>query len=384
MQPRISIIIVSYHATPLTHLCLWSLAVSNLKHSEVIVVDNAMDDPFLKELKTHYPFFQIIHNPQNEGFGKACNKGHQMARGEISLFLNPDTIVPSDFENQILTFFETHPKCGAMGAKMIDGTGRFLPESKRNFPTPMSAFLKFSELYRIIPKEQGQFHYYATQIQMNQVGKIPVLSGAFIAVSRHAIEKTGGFDPRFFMYSEDIDLSWQISESGLEVWYNPGIEIIHFKGETAIRSPKFSSMFFDSMQLFNKKHYGNKHSRLFFILTTLIIQTFKFFSFLKYSIKKRIPQKHSNLFILDPNSSARCIKKLQDSGYAVKIAVSNSKESFLPVSSNEIKPDQIIHLLTGRKKIKNRILFLHEESGWLFQLNNKEELVKTFKLTNVK
>lgn len=384
MTPRISLIIVSYHATPLNHLCLWSLAESDLNHCEVIVVDNSGHDPLLKEIQKQYPFFRIIHNSENEGFGRACNKGHQIARGEISLFLNPDTIVPADFGKKILTFFETHPHCGAMGAKMIDGTGRFLPESKRNFPTPAAAFLKFSGLYRVIPNLKSNFHYYATQVRMNQTGKIPVLSGAFMAVSRAAMEKTGGFDPQFFMYSEDIDLSRQITESGFEVWYNPEIEIIHFKGETARIAPKFSSMFFNSMQLFYKKYYEHRHSGLFFILITNFIQTLKTFSHLKYLISKKIPKKHFDLFILDPNSSPGCLKKLQNSGYAVKIANSNATKSFLPVSSLDTTPNQIIELLTTGKNSKNKILLIHEESGWLFQFNNKHGFIRTLRLPNVK
>ncbi len=384
MTPRISIIIVSYQATPLTHLCLWSLAVSNLKNSEVIVVDNTGNDPYLKTLHKHYPFLRIILNEQNEGFGKACNKGHQQARGEISVFLNPDTMVPSNFENQILTFFEKHPQCGAMGVRMLDATGRFLPESKRNLPNPASAFLKLTCLYHLIPHQKEYLQYYATQIRENQCEKTSVLAGACMAVNRKAMDQTGGFDPRFFMYSEDIDLSMQIAKSGFEVWYNPSIKIIHFKGETSSRSPKFSSMFFDSMQLFHQKHYAHKQSKLFFILTSYFIQTAKIFSFLKHSLKRRIPQKQISLFILHPNSSPRCIKKLQNPEYEVKVGDSRSKKSFLAVSSKEITPDQIIHMITDTKKLKNKILFLHEESGCLFQFNKKNELIRIFRLSNVK
>jgi N-acetylglucosaminyl-diphospho-decaprenol L-rhamnosyltransferase len=235
-----------------------------------------------------------------------------------------------------------------------------------------------------MPHQKVNFQYYATQLKVDQSGKIPVLSGAIMAVTRDAMKKTGGFDPRYFMYSEDIDLSWQINKSGFEVWYNPEIEIIHFKGETARLSPEFSSMFFHSMLLFYKKHYSSKHIKPFFTLTLLFIKTLKNFSSLKYSIKKIFPRKDSGFPELHPDSSSHCIEKLKNGGFPVQITGTNSHKSFLTVSSKEINPDQIIQLLTTPKNLKYKILLLHEESGWLFQFNNKTGFIRTFKLTNVK
>ncbi|WP_291859729.1 glycosyltransferase family 2 protein [Marinilabilia sp.] len=379
MSIPISIITVTYHATPLEHLYLWSLAASGLKHSEIILIDNAGQDSFVDKLQQDYPFIKVVHNKENEGFGRACNRGFAMARGDIALFLNPDTIVPEDFEEQILSFFKTHPNCGAMGVKMVDGCGCYLPESKRNFPTPAASLLRFSGLHRLFTSNAQKHQYYARKVPNAQPAKVPVLSGAFMAVSRKAMEATDGFDPGFFMYAEDIDLSVRISKAGMEVWYNPAITAIHFKGETTRRCAKFPSLFYDSMVTFYKKYYSGKHSALTLLTISSFIQLLKFFSRIKQNLRNAFPQKPRNSCVIHPDTSAEIIKKLEKSGFFARISTSMKKQSHLLLSSKEYTPTRLIAFLTTKPNRRINILLLHEESGILYELNDKKDFVRILK-----
>lgn len=374
MTPRISVITVTYHTTPLEYLYLWSLAASGLKHSEVIIVDNTGNDPLLLKLKGRYPFLKVIHNNENEGFGRACNRGFAAAQGDIALFLNPDTIVPENFEELILDFFEKHPRCGAMGAMMIDGQGHFLPESKRNFPTPTASFLRFSGLDKIIPPQKEKWSYYTQQNSTIAPFQVSVLSGAFMAVSRKAMQLTGGFDPRFFMFAEDIDLSVQIALANLEVWYNPSIRIIHFKGQTSRQSKNYASMFHNSMSLFYQKYYKNRHSGLqcFFIESS--IRLLKSIAGWRMIFRNNPSEKNRKQLSLHPESSSRAIKRLQQSG--IFDFSSNPKKPGLLLSTLELSPSKLITTVAERSTGESKIFLYHDETGNLFELNDKNHLVQ--------
>jgi len=374
MTPRISVITVTYHATPLEYLYLWSLAASGLKHSEVIIVDNTGKDPILLKIKEKYPFVRIIHNTENEGFGRACNRGFAEARGDIALFLNPDTIVPEDFEDQILEFFNTHPRCGAMGAMMIDGQGHFLPESKRNFPTPAASFLRFSGLDKFFHSKEERWSYYVQQSSPNVPFKVPVLAGAFMAVTRKAMQVTGGFDPRFFMFAEDIDLSVRIARARLEVWYNPRIRIIHFKGQTARQSKNYPSLFYNSMSLFYQKYYKNHHSHLqcFFIKSG--ISLLKKFAQWRMFFRNSTSGINSTQPSFTPESSPRAIKAIQPK--TISGTYSKNKKPGLLLSTLELFPSKLITLIAERSTGKPKIFLYHDETGNLFELSDKNHFVQ--------
>lgn len=385
MQPEISIIIVTYHATPLTGLCLWSLKESGLKRSEVIIVDNAGTDAYADELAETYSFVRLIHNKENEGFGKGCNRGFKWAKGQLILFLNPDTIVPPDFEKKILDFFRLHPEAGAMGAKMIDGRGIFLRESKRNFPYPLTSFFKFTGVEKILPHKKQKWQYYANHISPDKTMQTQILCGAFMVVTRQAMLKTGGFDPRYFLYAEDIDLSWQILQSGWEVWYNPGIKIVHFKSETTKRSPDYSSVFYHSMFLFYNK-YLNNNNKIKTIAVKQAIKLLSFTSLLKHKIKNRPATKSHHSFSLHPDSCPETRKKLQSiAGLNISfITESKGKTRHLLLSSETMSSDSLIECISNSLNRKYNVLWWEEKSGWLFKFSDSEHFSETVTRTAIK
>ncbi|WP_010422519.1 glycosyltransferase family 2 protein [Anaerophaga thermohalophila] len=373
MTPKLSVIIVSYHATPLNILCLWALEQNNLKESEVIIVDNTGHDLYLEQLAQTYPFVKIIRNNFNEGFGRACNKGYNIAQGEYILFLNPDTIVPLNIEKKIFSFFKDHPGTGAMGVRMTDGTGCFLPESKRNFPYPLASFLKISGLQKLISPQNLKLNYYARHVADDATAKVDVLSGAFLVVTREAMEKTGGFDPRFFLFAEDIDISIRISKAGCQLWYNPDIEIIHFKGHSTRQSKKYASYFYDSMKLFYLKYFEQSHTCFQKWTITTFIRTMAFLSSLRHFFKRQIhPRLPSTFYIDSKYCTTSAIYELQTLGKYKFISTTNNHKKIEPthllLSEVETNPDELIKQVNNKK---TRILFWHKSSGWLFHFDGK-------------
>ncbi|WP_462317446.1 glycosyltransferase family 2 protein [Marinilabilia sp.] len=384
MNPKISIVIVTYQPTPVTHLCFWSLEQCQLNNSEVIVVDNSGQSSFIEEFEKLYPFLKIYKNQENEGFGRACNRGFKHAKGEIILFLNPDTIVPSNLEEKVLLFFREHPNAGAMGVKMIDAFGDFLPESKRNFPTPIASLLKFSRLSNLPLPSKKQWHYYADHIPADSPGEVTILSGAFMAVTRPAMEKTGGFDPRFFLYSEDIDLSFEIIQNGFENWYNPDITIIHLKGETALKNMNYPKYFFDSMQAFYQKHYSLKHNSLKKYSATFIIRLFQIFRKLKHKKNLKSNSRRFRQEVTSTEGFSRENVHPSRGKNAQFPETSSDLEAHPLISTNDINPSDLIRLIQKNKGQNKPYLLLHHKSQWLLQLNGKNETSLSYLKTAVK
>ena len=180
---------------------------------EVIVADNASVDGTAALVRQHFPNVKLIANANNVGFAKANNQGIRIAQGEYILLLNPDTIVSGDTFVKCIRFMDEHPDAGAAGVKMIDGSGQYLPESKRGLPTLSASFMKMSGLYKLFPKSAKLNAYYMGHIGENETAPIDVLCGAFMFMKRQALEKSGYLDEDFFMYGEDIDLSYRIRNS---------------------------------------------------------------------------------------------------------------------------------------------------------------------------
>lgn len=221
-------------------------AIKNIS-AEVIVVDNKSTDGSQAYFANKFSSLHFIWNIENMGFGRANNLALQKATGDYVLFLNPDTILPENALDQCLAFFAANPACGACGVRMIDGGGKFLPESKRRFPKLYTSVLKLGGR-----KKSG---YYDNRIAENAVGETEVLSGAFMLLSRTAIKATTGFDEDFFMYGEDIDLSYRLYKNGFKNFYLGEVTIIHFKGESTNKfSEKYFEDFYGAMQLFVEKH----------------------------------------------------------------------------------------------------------------------------------
>jgi len=222
---------------------------------EIIVVDNASVDRTPQLVKQHFPEITLISNPDNKGFSKANNQGISVARGEYILLLNPDTIVSENTFTTCIDFMGSHTNAGAVGVKMIDGSGKFLPESKRGLPTLKASFMKMTGLYRLAPRSAVWNSYYEGQVDENETAKIHVLTGAFMFMRKSALDKAGLLDESFFMYGEDIDLSYRISKSGYSIYYLPTTNIIHYKGESTKKaSLNYLFTFYQAMLIFNHKH----------------------------------------------------------------------------------------------------------------------------------
>ena len=257
---ELSVIIVNYNVKYFLEQCLCSVqkACRNIE-AEVFVVDNASTDGSRAYLEKKFSSVQFCWEQKNLGFGKANNKVLQNAKGDHVLFLNPDTIVPEDCFESCLHFFKTNNACGALGVRMLDGAGFFLKESKRSFPSPLTSFFKMTGFAALFPRSALFARYYAGHLPEHKINEVDVLAGAFMMVRAEALELVKGFDEDFFMYGEDIDLSYRIQQSGYKNYYYPKTCIIHFKGEsTQKNSPDYTNRFYDAMLLFVKKHYRQK------------------------------------------------------------------------------------------------------------------------------
>lgn len=253
---ELSVIIVNYNVCFFLEQCLFSVrkACSSLK-AEVIVVDNNSSDGSRNILQEEFKDVTFVWKNTNDGFGKACNEGMELAKGEVIVFLNPDTIVSEDCFLKCISFIQTKSDCGALGVKMLDGSGVFLPESKRGFPTPSAAFFRLTGLTYLFPQSPFFSAYYAGHLSEHQVQEIDVIAGAFFMVRKKVLTVVGGFDEDFFMYGEDVDLSYRIQKAGFKNYYYPQTTIIHFKGESTLKSKAYLRHFYDAMYLFIKKHY---------------------------------------------------------------------------------------------------------------------------------
>lgn len=252
----LSVIIVNYKVPCFLELCLASVvkATQGLE-TEVFVIDNHSEDGSLEYLQPRYPGIQFIGNTENKGFARANNQALELARGRYILFLNPDTVLPEDFAHKCVGFFESAPRAGGLGVRMIDGSGRFLKESRRGFPSPWVAFCKLTGLTALFPRMRWFSGYYLGHLPSDRNHPAPVLSGACLWVSRTALEKTGGFDEQFFMYAEDIDLSYRLETAGYVNYYLAGTTIIHFKGESTRKDARYIKLFYKAMSQFRRKHF---------------------------------------------------------------------------------------------------------------------------------
>ncbi len=262
---QLSVIIVNYNVKYFLEQCLCSVtkACQNVA-AEIFVVDNNSTDGSKAFLEPQFPGVHFIWNSINEGFAKACNQALAAAKGEIILFLNPDTILPEDCFEKCLDFFKSTPFAGALGIRMIDGTGNFLKESKRSFPSPMTSLFKLIGLTALFPHSHIFAKYYLGHLTESENHEVSVLAGAFMMIPKKVLDKTGSFDERFFMYGEDVDLSYRIREAGFTNYYFAESTIIHFKGESTRKgSLNYVRLFYKAMSLFVKKHYSGGRAGLF-------------------------------------------------------------------------------------------------------------------------
>ncbi len=277
---KLSVIIVNYNVKYFLEQCLYTATLSakelekkyGTDSCELIVVDNASQDSSVEMIREKFYRVKIIENMVNLGFSKANNQGIGISKGEYVLLLNPDTVVAEDHFVKVIDFMETHPDAGGLGVKMIDGTGKFLSESKRSFPSPKVAFYKIFGLSRLFPGSEKFSKYHLGFLNKDEINQVDVLSGAYMLLRKKTLDIAGLLDEDFFMYGEDIDLSYRITKAGYKNYYFPETEIIHYKGESTKKgSLNYVFMFYNAMIIFAKKHFTSKNAGIYsFIIKSAI------------------------------------------------------------------------------------------------------------------
>ncbi|MBK8701440.1 MAG: glycosyltransferase [Saprospiraceae bacterium] len=283
----LTIVIVSYNVRHFLLNCLDSIEKSNQQgfSLKVVVVDNASVDGSVAAVRQKFPKTTIIENKLNVGFAKANNQGFRLADGAFVLALNPDTILQEDTLTKCLAYMREHPECGVLGVKMIDGSGKYLPESKRGRPTLWNSFCKFSGLTALFPDSRMFSGYYLGHLKADEINEVEVLCGAFMFFRRDLLMQLGGFDEDYFMYGEDIDLSHKISQSGDRVVYFPLTRIIHFKGESSKKASfNYVINFYQSMSIYVGKHYHGIRGLVLKIMIRLAIFFTAMLSFFKHNL----------------------------------------------------------------------------------------------------
>jgi GT2 family glycosyltransferase len=246
---KLSIVIVSYNVRTYLEQCLQSVqkALEGIE-GEVFVVDNHSEDDSVAVVRTDYPWVRLIESPENVGFARANNIAIRQSEAEYVLLLNPDTVVEENTLRQSLAFMDSHPEAGGAGVMMHNADGTLAPESRRAIPTPWVSCLKMLGFTK---------RYYMSHLPWDQPSQIEVISGAFCLLRKKALDEIGLLDETFFMYGEDIDLSYRLLKGGWQNWYLP-YSIIHFKGKSTQKSDyRYVHIFYQAMLIFFRKHYGH-------------------------------------------------------------------------------------------------------------------------------
>ncbi len=288
---KVSVVILNYNVRYFLEQCILSVqsAIKTID-AEIIIVDNNSEDDSCKMVKDRFPQIRLIENKENVGFSRANNQAVKVAKGEYICILNPDTAVSENTFTKCLDYVETLGNIGALGAYLMDGTGNFLPESKRNVPTPMVSLLK---LMGFVKK------YYTSHISEEEKGKVDVLVGAFMFMKRSVYNEVGGFDEDYFMYGEDIDLSYKIVKAGYENQYCGEIKILHYKGESTQKDAVYFDRFYGAMRIFYNKHL--RPNPLLSVLVLVGVSMIKLIRAL--SVSRKLPVTHAieNAYVFTEN-----------------------------------------------------------------------------------
>jgi GT2 family glycosyltransferase len=303
-------------------------------------------------VKQLFPFVHLIKNEENSGFSKGNNIGVAKAKGEYLCILNPDTVVAENTFSKLIEFADTKANLGIVGCQLIDGKGKFLPESKRNIPSPKVS------LKKLLGNDKS---YYANQLRVDDIGEVEILVGAFMFIKKDVYKAVGGFDEEYFMYGEDIDLSYKVLKAGCANMYFGETTVIHFKGESTLKDKKYAKRFFGAMQIFYKKHF--KGHAIFNGLVWLGIK-------LAYSFKKN--QAHINIKPHQSYVYASEVDKILDSQLPEPKYVSTSileevkNDSMLVYDFSIVKTKNVIDDMKRKSKQKNIVFrFLPKSSKFI-------------------
>jgi O-antigen biosynthesis protein len=273
LKMELSIIIVNYNVRDYLEQCLLSVrkASENI-NCEIFVVDNNSADGSCSMVKRTFPEVRLIRNIRNNGFAVANNQAIKMATGKFILLLNPDTIVEEDTFRKCTIFMNEHPDAGSIGVKMINGRGKYLPESKRALPTPKIAFFKIFGFSSIFPKSERFNKYYLGHLDQDETNIVEILTGAFMFIRKEALDIAGLLDERFFMYGEDIDLSYRLIKTGFKNYYYPDVTIIHYKGQSTKKGNiNYIINFYRAMLIFLMKHFTGETQKKYFVFIKIAI-----------------------------------------------------------------------------------------------------------------
>ncbi|MDI1317243.1 glycosyltransferase family 2 protein [Flavobacterium sp.] len=358
---QLSVIILNYNVRFFLELCVLSVqnAIQNLD-AEIIVIDNNSSDNSCAMMKQCFPNIKLIQNKENSGFPKGNNIGVATAKGEYICILNPDTVVAEDTFEKILAFAKSKTDLGIVGCKLIDGTGNFLPESKRGIPTPWVAFTKIFGLYKFFPNSSLFNNYYAQHLNENQTGKVDILVGAFMVMKRELYNEIGGFDEKCFMYSDDIDLSYMALQKGKSNYYFHETTVIHFKGESTVKDGTYMKRFQEAMNFFYKKHFNV--SFFFSLFMKIGILFFSFVKMFQGNVKPK-PSPDKYLFVSDTESIREKLEnKLQKN--TERILLENGKAVFSQSFSENRNVEVILD--TNYLKFKDAIAFFETNKNKSF------------------
>ena len=371
---QLSVIILNYNVRYFLEQCVLSVqkALETID-GEIIVIDNNSSDDSCAMMKQRFPNVKLISNTENFGFPKGNNIGVANANGDYICILNPDTVVAEDTFTKVLSFAKELNDLGIVGCKLIDGTGNFLPESKRGIPTPWVSFTKIFSLYKAFPKSKLFNQYYAQHVSENETGKVEILVGAFMVMKRALYNEIGGFDENCFMYSDDIDLSYRVLQKGKYNYYFHETSIIHYKGESTIKDETYMKRFQEAMNFFYKKHF--KVSIFFAAFMKIGIV---FFSLVKMTQGKPkakwVPERYvlvSNDISIKEKIEAKLQINLQLASLINgKLSISIKRTSEIILDSNCVSFKEAIHFLEENKSNSFTFKLLPVDSPFIIGSNS--------------
>lgn len=343
----ISIVIVSYRVRRFLEQTLRAAqdALAGLS-GEILVVDNHSADGTMEFVKPRFPGVKFIENEENVGFGRANNQAIMQARGEFTVILNPDTIITPACLLEPLQFMRSHVRCGAIGLHMVNGQGRFLPESKRGFPTPWVSFCKIFGLSKLFPRSPIFAKYHLRYLSENEAHRVDILSGAFMFCRTRLLQDLGGFDTDFFMYGEDIDLSYRISLSGHECWYLP-TTMVHYKGESTYKDARYVRIFYGAMLIFYHKHFP----RFRFVMLPLVklgVALSSGFELLRRKLHKPGAQPSDAPWVILADDPAQVAAKIGVEHYATAIPATGPVQVVISDASHSYA--QIVNLIATQAR----------------------------------
>jgi len=341
--------------------------------AEIIVVDNASSDNSCNLVETYFPQVKLICNKENVGFSKGNNIGVHHAKGHYICLLNPDTLIPENTFEVLISEIEKIDNPGILGPQLLDGSGHFLPESKRGIPTPRTALFRMLNAQRFFPNSNVFNAYYAPHIQKSDIKPVEILVGACMFMKRQTFLNLGGLDEDYFMYGEDIDLSYKALKNGLTNYYIGALQLIHFKGESTLKNQSYRKHFSGAMKLFYQKHFKSR-----FLMRPLVLCGIRCMSFQKTITTSEKNVQISQLLIPD---TARDMKD-NFSQYFKDIPVStyqftddfetDTNHALVVFDMTKQAFENCLAIMTILNKRKNTFAFLSKRRTFMLESPNAE------------